>query len=91
MRLKAAILLSSAALAAGAAEFVVTNFTGSLNDPATYENAAVPGADDVIVWPEAAVNTLDAPLAVRACARRRTACTRAWTSPARRCPSARTA
>ena len=65
MRLKAVLFLSSAALAAGAAEFVVTNLTGSLNDPATYENAAVPGADDVIVWPEAAVNTLDAPLAVK--------------------------
>ena len=39
----------SAALTAGAAEFVVTNLTGSLNNPATYENAAVPGADDVIV------------------------------------------
>ena len=42
MRLKAAILLSSAALVAGAAEFVVTNFNGSLHDAATYENAAVP-------------------------------------------------
>ena len=43
MRLKAVLFLSSAALAAGAAEFVVTNFTGSLHDAATYENAAVPG------------------------------------------------
>ena len=65
MRLKAVLFLSSAALAAGAAEFVVTNFTGSLNDPATYENAAVPGADDVIVWTQPATNTLDAPLAVK--------------------------
>ena len=65
MRLKAVLFLSSAALAAGAAEFVVTNFTGSHHDAATYENAAVPGADDVIVWTQPATNTLDAPLAVK--------------------------
>ena len=65
MRLKAAILLSSAALAAGAAEFVVTNFTGSLHDAATYENAAVPGVDDVIVWTNIATHTLEEPLAVK--------------------------
>ena len=65
MRLKAVLFLSSAALAAGAAEFVVTNFTGSLNDPATYENAAVPGADDVIAWTNAATHTLDSPLAIK--------------------------
>ena len=65
MRLKAAILLSSAALAVGAAEFVVTNFTGSLHDAATYENAAVPGVDDVIVWTNIATHTLEEPLAVK--------------------------
>ena len=65
MRLKVAILLSVAALAAGAAEFVVTNFTGSLHDAATYENAAVPGADDVIVWTNIATHTLEEPLAVK--------------------------
>ena len=65
MRLKAVLFLSSAALAAGAAEFVVTNFTGSLHDPATYENAAVPGADDVIAWTNAATHTLESPLAVK--------------------------
>lgn len=65
MRLKAAIFLSSAALAAGASEFVVTNFTGPLHDAATYENAAVPGADDVIVWTNVATHTLESPLAVK--------------------------
>ena len=65
MRLKAVLFLSSAALAAGAAEFVVTNFTGSLHDAATYENAAVPGADDVIAWTNAATHTLESPLAVK--------------------------
>ena len=65
MRLKAVLFLSSAALAAGAAEFVVTNFTGSLHDAATYENAAVPGVDDVIVWTNGASHTLEAPLAVK--------------------------
>ena len=65
MRLKAAVLLSSAAIAAGASEFVVTNFTGSLHDAATYENAAVPGVDDVIVWTNIATHTLEEPLAVK--------------------------
>ena len=65
MRLKAVIFLSSAALAAGAAEFVVTNFTGSLHDAATYENASVPGVDDVIVWTNIATHTLEEPLAVK--------------------------
>ena len=65
MRLKAVLFLSSAALAAGAAEFVVTNFTGSLHDAATYENAAVPGADDVIAWTNVATHTLESPLAVK--------------------------
>ena len=65
MRLKAVLFLSSAALAAGAAEFVVTNFTGSLHDAATYENAAVPGADDVIAWTNVATHTLEEPLAVK--------------------------
>ena len=65
MRLKAVLFLSSAALAAGAAEFVVTNFTGSLHDATTYENAAVPGADDVIAWTNVATHTLESPLAVK--------------------------
>ena len=64
MRLKAVLFLSSAALVAGAAEFVVTNFTGSLHDPSTYENNAVPGVDDVIAWTNIATHTLDVSLAV---------------------------
>lgn len=67
MHMKTLTTLSAAALAAvaGAAEFVVTNFTGSLNDAATYENASVPGTDDVIAWTSAASNTLSSPLAVK--------------------------
>ena len=65
MRLKAVLFLSSAALAAGAAEFVVTNFTGSLHDAATYENASVPGVEDIIVWTNIASHTLEEPLAVK--------------------------
>ncbi|MBR1587456.1 MAG: hypothetical protein IJ658_03930 [Kiritimatiellae bacterium] len=65
MYMRLLLILLSAAFAADAAEFVVTNLTGSLNDPATYENSAVPGADDVIVWPQPATNTLDATLAVK--------------------------
>lgn len=40
MYMRLLLILLSAAFAADAAEFVVTNLTGSLNDPATYENAA---------------------------------------------------
>ena len=65
MHLKTSLIIFSAALTAGAAEFVVTNFTGSLHEAATYENNAVPGVDDVIVWTNAAMHTLESPLAVK--------------------------
>ena len=65
MHLKTSLILFSAVLTAGAAEFVVTNFTGSLHEAATYENNAVPGVDDVIVWTNTAVHTLESPLTVK--------------------------
>ena len=65
MHLKTSLIFFSAALSAGAAEFVVTNFTGSLHEAATYENNAVPGVDDVIVWTNGANHTLESPLTVK--------------------------
>ena len=61
-----AVPVLALAAACGAAEFVVTNTTGSLHAPSTYENAAVPGTDDIVAWyTNAAAHTLEEPLAVK--------------------------